>query len=208
MVLDLVLSDDTTAPREQLLKTLKSQARSLSDVVESILPQRSQTRTASSTTLPELVKTTAQELEPIAHKKGLALRVSVAKSVQHLELDVDGFAVARILRNYLVNAIKFTQSGSIQVALEQSCKLVAMSVTDTGCGISPDKMHLMFRPFKPGTDEASCTGLGLWLCSELAHSIGATVYVDSKVGVGSCFGLLIPAARPANLVSPPKAAKP
>jgi signal transduction histidine kinase/DNA-binding response OmpR family regulator len=118
--------------------------------------------------------------------------------------------VSQIVRNFLSNALKFTEHGEIRVsasAVVAGQKLdglsapaeydgVVLTVADTGIGIAPEDAERIFEEFtqveNPVQQRVLGTGLGLPLCKRLAAVLGGQVWVQSEVGVGSRFSLLVP----------------
>ncbi len=120
----------------------------------------------------------------------------------------DGLRLRQIMLNLIGNAVKFTQAGQITVTSTVTPDDVQVTVTDSGIGISPDRLETIFHPFTQG--EASTarrfggTGLGLSISRQLAALLGGRITVDSVVGQGSRFTLSLPAA----VVPPPAANAP
>jgi signal transduction histidine kinase len=116
----------------------------------------------------------------------------------NLQVRADPNRLQQILVNLLNNAIKFTpRGGTISLTADVSAGLVRISVTDTGCGLPPAQYERIFEPFvqlrttiestdKPGV------GLGLAICRDLAKAMGGRMDVQSTVGVGSTFSVLLP----------------
>jgi signal transduction histidine kinase/CheY-like chemotaxis protein len=105
--------------------------------------------------------------------------------------------VSQILRNFISNALKFTERGEIRVAASVSGEdEVRFSVTDTGIGIAPENLDLIFRDFAqvdhPIQSRVRGTGLGLPLSKKLATLLGGRVAVRSQLGAGSEFTLYVP----------------
>jgi signal transduction histidine kinase/DNA-binding response OmpR family regulator len=105
--------------------------------------------------------------------------------------------VSQILRNFISNSLKFTESGEVRVSatLESDAKVI-FSVSDTGIGIAPENQELIFQDFaqvdSPIQRRVKGTGLGLPLSKKLAKVLGGEVRVKSSLGVGSTFTLEIP----------------
>jgi signal transduction histidine kinase len=122
----------------------------------------------------------------------------------------DEAKVTQILRNFLANALKFTDSGEIRVTahriargefaptLPRPCDRdsVLICVADTGIGIAAGDCERIFEEFSqidnPVQLRVRGTGLGLPLCRKLAAVLGSEVFVESELGVGSRFYLLVP----------------
>jgi len=106
--------------------------------------------------------------------------------------------VSQILRNFLSNALKFTEQGEIRVSarLRDDGQAVIFAVSDTGIGIAPEHQEQIFAEFvqleNPLQKRAKGTGLGLPLCHKLAELLGGSVSVTSALGVGSTFSATVP----------------
>lgn len=114
----------------------------------------------------------------------------------------DNQKVAQILRNFISNAYKFTEHGTITVsARAEPGDCVRFSVADTGVGIAADDLGRLFQDFVqlPAAGAARRgTGLGLSLCRRFAELLGGRVEVESVPGVGSTFHAILPAYTPAS----------
>lgn len=131
-----------------------------------------------------------------AHEKGLQINVEVDPKADAHWLRADPTRLRQALLNYAANAIKFTHSGSITLSarLEEEHSdniLVRFAVTDTGIGISPDKIPSLFRNFEQAdasrTRRYGGAGLGLTITRQLAHLMGGEAGVTSTLGEGSTF---------------------
>jgi signal transduction histidine kinase len=106
-------------------------------------------------------------------------------------LITDGDRVLQIITNLLSNAFRWTPDGGrIDLGLAQENGAVTVSVTDTGPGITPEERERIFRPF--WSRDGRGTGLGLAIASELAQALGGRIDLDTEVGRGSTFELLLP----------------
>jgi signal transduction histidine kinase len=121
--------------------------------------------------------------------------------------DSDEGKISQILRNFISNALKFTERGQVTVTariIEES-DAVSFAVADTGIGISAENLHLIFEEFSqvehPLQRRSKGTGLGLPLCRKLADLLGGRVTVDSTPDVGSTFTLTLPRRLPAPSTS-------
>jgi signal transduction histidine kinase len=105
----------------------------------------------------------------------------------------DGDRVLQIISNLLSNAFRWTPDGGrIDVALGAANGSVTVDVQDSGPGIAPTERDRIFRPFF--SHDAQGTGLGLPIARELALALGGRIELDSRVGQGSRFRLVLPAA--------------
>lgn len=113
------------------------------------------------------------------------------------ELHTDEAKVSQILRNFVSNALKFTERGEIRVSVSHGHdNTVIFSVTDTGIGIAPENQDRIFKEWEQVEGKlqktAKGTGLGLPLSKKLAQLLGGNIYLKSKVGEGSTFFASIP----------------
>ncbi len=108
----------------------------------------------------------------------------------------DEAKVSQILRNFISNALKFTEHGEVRVWAELEDDHVRISVRDTGIGIAPEHLARIFEEYSqidsPLQRRSRGTGLGLPLCKKLAELLGGAVEVSSEVGSGSVFSLVLP----------------
>lgn len=115
-----------------------------------------------------------------------------------LMLFTDEGKISQILRNFISNAIKFTERGEVRVSasLSEEGRSVSFSVADTGVGISPQDQLLIFEEFTQVANKlqgrVKGTGLGLPLCQRLARLLHGEIALQSEVGLGSTFTATIP----------------
>jgi signal transduction histidine kinase/CheY-like chemotaxis protein len=113
-------------------------------------------------------------------------------------LCTDEGKVSQILRNFISNALKFTEQGEVRVSaqLSEEGRKVVFSVADTGIGIAPEHQSIIFQEFaqleNPLQRRVRGTGLGLPLSKKLAELLGGSVSVESRPGLGSTFSACIP----------------
>jgi len=137
----------------------------------------------------------ADSLRPQADRKGLALSLAVPERA--LMLHTDRRALSQIVINLTENAIKYTNQGAVQMSMiegqRSGCRVVAISVRDTGPGISEEDQAKLFRAFtrlsSPGEKLQPGTGLGLHLSRRLAELLGGNIRCRSELGAGSEFTL-------------------
>lgn len=112
------------------------------------------------------------------------------------------------LKNLVENAIKFTPEGEVRICAWVEADWVLLEVRDTGVGISPGSLQLIFEPFRRGDDEfarrAGGVGLGLFLVRRIVDILGGSVTVESRPGHGSTFRLRLPLRPPRDGVSEPR----
>lgn len=105
---------------------------------------------------------------------------------------VDRNRITQVLFNFLSNAIKNTQDGSITLGMDVDDEWVKLYVADTGCGISKEKLPLIFNRFEKLNDFVQGTGLGLSICQSIVERLGGRIDVESELGVGSTFSMYLP----------------
>jgi CheY-like chemotaxis protein/signal transduction histidine kinase len=135
---------------------------------------------------------------PLAEEKGLAFDVEAEADLPGT-IQTDRRRLEQILNNLVGNAIKFTPRGEIAVRVRRadaSAGAVAFSVRDTGLGIAPENHERVFAPFEQ-VDAAvdrryGGTGLGLGIARELAMLLGGELRLESALGAGSTFTLVVP----------------
>ena len=151
--------------------------------------------------LDDLVRQTVATLQPLADQK----RLTVVTSLDRHAIDADPGRVRQIALNLLSNAIKFTEPGDeIRIALtEAGPDHVRLTVADTGIGIGSLDIDRIFEAFHQGDGNGQRThhegtGLGLALTRQLVEAHGGAISVQSEVGVGSEFSVLLPVNRPSE----------
>ena len=134
---------------------------------------------------------------PLAESKKLYLKTELAQDVPKIKCDAD--KIIQVINNLVGNALKFTQSGGITVAVEKSGSGVRVNVRDTGPGISKENIPRLFEEFYQLGDAqhsgAGGTGLGLAISKEIIERHGGKIWIESEVGRGSQFKFFIPAQR-------------
>ncbi len=149
--------------------------------------------------LRESLERATASVRPLAEKKGLALTADLSPELG--EVVSDPRRVQQIVINLLNNAIKFTEFGGVRLTAEplvgaDSMPCVRIQVRDTGIGIQPRDLDLVFQPFRQVDTGLARrhegTGLGLAICKRLADLLGAAIEVESEWGKGSVFTLILP----------------
>lgn len=142
-----------------------------------------------------LVKVVTSRVAGIAASKSIKLDYKISPDVT-ATFTADRQKLLQILLNLLGNAIKFTDHGGVTLEVTQSRNHIRFSVRDTGTGIPPEKLELVFQRFIQVdgslTRKRGGTGLGLTISKEFAKLMGGTLGVESEPGSGSLFWLEIP----------------
>ncbi len=133
--------------------------------------------------------------EHAAKSKGLALRMHYPEQISRW-IEGDSLRLRQILNNLVSNALKFTESGHIELAVNQSDGQLRITVRDTGIGMHPETLARLFQSFTQADSSTSRkyggTGLGLNISRELAILMGGDITVESMSGVGTTFTLELP----------------
>jgi signal transduction histidine kinase/DNA-binding response OmpR family regulator len=154
--------------REEVEITTLKPCNVVNDVVEMILPQ--------------------------AEQKNIEL----IKAVENCNISItsDAAKLRHILQNLVSNAVKFTESGKVEISANQNNSHIAITVTDTGIGIAEEHLSHIFDEFRQADSSTSRrfggTGLGLAIAQKYANLLGGTISVKSKPGQGSEFTLILP----------------
>lgn len=155
----------------------------------------------------ELVHIVQSMMQSRAFSKGLQFSVCIAPDVPQYII-TDAKKLRQILINLLSNGIKFTRQGSIQLRVSRlsnasdisdtSDTRLCFEVEDTGIGIAPQELPLIFEPFEQtnaGRNTASGTGLGLTISRQFVDLMGGTISLQSMVGQGTKFTVVLPLER-------------
>src|SRR6266498_3747200 len=165
--------------------------------------------TPSPVELSALCADLEQTFRPIAEQQSLAFTVEIPEGTPS-SIVTDEHRVEQVLKNLLSNAFKFTERGSVELRaapappgarfanprLREAPQVIALSVADTGIGISSDKVLEIFEAFQQADGTTSRryggTGLGLSISREIARLLGGELQVESEPNRGSVFTLFIP----------------
>ena len=144
----------------------------------------------------KLVHAAGDLFDARASAKDINLEVEIAADASQWRLG-DPARLRQIVFNLVSNAIKFTDQGTVKIALSLGPKReMAISVTDTGIGIPPDRVTHLFEKFTQADSSHTRlyggTGLGLSIAKAMTEAMGGELLVESEVGVGSTFTCLIP----------------
>ena len=197
---DLLLESDLSPDQRESLGLVKSSADALLTVINDILDfSKIEAGKLDIDPVPfslrEAVGDTLKSLAIRAHAKGLELACDIRPEVPDLALG-DAHRLRQVLTNLVGNAVKFTEEGEVVVRAEWAGAdgdgdRVRFSVTDTGIGITPEKLRSVFEAFTQAdgstTRKYGGTGLGLTICQRLVELMGGRVWAESEVGKGSTF---------------------
>jgi signal transduction histidine kinase len=206
LLLDRV-DGDLTSGQEKQIRFIEQAAKDLSDMVNDLLDlAKIESGKIDIQRTPfaviDLFSTLRGMLRPIV--AGADVELVFDHPVDGLILHSDEGKVAQILRNFLSNALKFTEKGEVRVTAvyDDVTGNICITVKDTGIGIAPEKQQFVFEEFSqiesPLQRRSKGTGLGLPLCRKLAHLLGGEVTLSSASGAGATFSLILPARQMPN----------
>ena len=134
----------------------------------------------------------------VAQEKNLNFEISIAAGLP-ASIETDQQRVEQIVKNLLSNAFKFTSEGSVKINIEPADQMLAIRVSDSGIGMTPEQQKLVFEAFQQADGSTSRkyggTGLGLTISREMSAKLGGWVDLQSEPGLGSTFSLLLPLLR-------------
>ncbi|WP_083493963.1 hybrid sensor histidine kinase/response regulator [Burkholderia sp. lig30] len=197
------------APVAGRVRTVASSSRALLDILNDILDfSKVEAGEMNFESIPfdigRLIGDTVAMMMPLAQRKGLTLTASVDAGLARQYVG-DPARIRQVVVNLLGNAIKFTDRGSVSIAVRAQADGAAhrgarsplvVSVTDTGVGIPADRLAHIFDAFMQADESITRrfggTGLGLALCKRIVDAMAGMIAVDSAVGRGSAFTVTLP----------------
>ena len=152
-----------------------------------------------------VISSVIEVLQPLAQRKGLQLSITCA--LDSKPVVTDAVRLQQVLTNLISNAIRYTESGDVKVVCQMLAdQQLAITVSDTGVGISSTDQNKIFEPFyrasQNGHYDPDSTGLGLTIVSQLVELLQGEIQLVSHVGEGSAFTIVLPLrlkAEQANL---------
>ena len=224
---DLALGEEVPPRIEHYLKIIQSSAYSLLGIINDILDFSK--IEAGKFELKERIFRLNEVFDRVmevfvskAAEKGIELLVDIDKDTPKV-LEGDSMRLQQVLTNLISNAIKFTESGGvILLGVKEATEpaddsaadevVLSFSVKDTGTGIAPEYIDLLFEPFSQAdtssTRKYEGTGLGLSICKQLVTMMGGGIGVETELGKGSTFFFTVCMRRPSTkpdtkLIVPP-----
>ncbi|MEH2126062.1 ATP-binding protein [Nostoc sp.] len=198
------MDGDLTIEQEKQVTFIQKAASGLSELVNDLLDLAKVEAGKievhpSSFEVSDLFATLRGMLRPLlVQGSSVTLIVEEAEGIPPLYSD-EG-KIAQILRNFVSNALKFTEQGEVRVSAVQTGHTITFSVSDTGIGIAPADRERIFEDFMQIDSslqkQVKGTGLGLPLSRKLAELLGGSISVKSQLGEGSTFTALIPIVYP------------
>jgi signal transduction histidine kinase/CheY-like chemotaxis protein len=196
------LDGELSAEQEKQVRFIRNSAQNLLDLVNDLL-DLAKVEAGKVTIRPSHFSVNAMFAALRGMLRPLLIQNSSVKLVfddpaEDIEIYSDEAKVSQILRNFISNALKFTERGEVRVSVSQERDDVHFSVTDTGIGIAEEDQERIFQEWTQVEGKlqkiAKGSGLGLPLSRKLALLLGGNVYLKSRLGLGSTFTAVIPAA--------------
>lgn len=194
------ISDGLIKPDEDTIRSLNEEAASLThlvgDLQELTLADAGKLKlTIQPEDVAYLVKETVTAIQPKAANKEINIESTISQDLPPAE--IDALRIRQVLNNLLINSIAHTgKGGKISVTAWQEGKSVFICVTDTGEGIAPEHLPMIFERFyrvdKSRTRATGGSGLGLTIAKRLVEAHGGTIEVTSQLGKGSVFTFSVP----------------
>jgi signal transduction histidine kinase/CheY-like chemotaxis protein len=196
----LLLDTEMTEEQRDHAETVRRSSEALLDIINDVLDfSKLEAGRVELETIDFELRTTVEEAldlfaEP-AQRKGLELGCLLHAEVP-TALRGDPGRLRQILVNLIGNAIKFSHQGEVIIHVTRGedtadRALIEFAVTDTGIGVKPDALALLFKPFSQAdtstTRKFGGTGLGLAICKQLVEQMGGQIHVESVLGQGSTF---------------------
>jgi PAS domain S-box-containing protein len=215
-MLEILSHSELDEDQRRTVQVIQQSAASLLQIIGDILDfskvEAGRLELAPTTiSLPRLLQSTVANFSGSASSKGLVLLCEVDDRIGPAHV-ADGLRLRQVLANFLSNAIKFTDAGMVEAALEWQGRdastdgdRVCFRITDTGIGVTPEQQARLFQPFQQAegstTRRFGGTGLGLVISRRLAELMQGQVEMESTPGAGTTLRLTltVPRGDPANL---------
>lgn len=187
---DLLVDCDNAEERQQYATIIRKNNNNLLKIISDIL-DTSKIESGTFTFNYKMVETKhlcteiIQSYQMVTEAKVLP---QLEEGLQEYHVQCDKARITQVISNFINNAIKFTEKGSIILGYRQiSEHELKFYVRDTGIGIPANKINIIFERFMKLNRHSQGTGLGLSICKSIVEQAGGKIGVDSKVGEGSCF---------------------
>jgi signal transduction histidine kinase len=201
---ELALTTDCSPEIQDYLECIKVSAESLLQVINDVL-DFSKIEACKLMIekrpfcLRDCLENTVKALRLSAEQKALQLVIDLDPCLPEM-VTGDALRIRQVLTNLVHNAIKFTDSGHVRVTVQkqvtEGLPAMHLAVQDTGCGIPAHKQDVIFEAFTQAdgstTRRFGGTGLGLTISGQLVRLMGGSIWLESRVGEGSTFHVLLP----------------
>jgi len=193
-LLGSIPAEETKKHAEEISRACRIMARWANDLVDIATVDSGSLSVELSAQAPaEIVSASLETFAVAAKTKGVEVTLTMPETLPKILADRD--RLVQVLNNLLDNALKFTASGSVAVALERANGFVRFRVTDTGPGISEgDREKIFDRYWRAPLGKHGGTGLGLFICKRIVEAHAGHISVENAPGRGSTFLFTIPVA--------------
>ena len=198
--LDLIISDKDANEKtkkwgEISLRNTEKLLKLINDILDvSRLDSDTMTFNMEKLNLVEILGEISEDIKPAVEDKNLALIIRIPQKLPPIL--GDRYRLEQVLKNLAVNAVKFTDQGSITIKAKEEEKQILISVEDTGIGIADDELKKIFTKFyqvyTSNDRKSEGAGLGLFICREIITKHNGKIWAESKSGKGSKFVMEIP----------------
>ena len=197
---ELLEAEQLSASQQNYVGLINSSGKHLMDLINAVLDHAK--IESGSLTLEHIAYDFADTIEyvntivaPRASAKGLSYVTSISPALPRRVMG-DPTRLRQVLINLLINAIKFTENGSVEMRVAAEDGKLHFSVRDSGIGMDAEALDRLFKPFSQADDSVTRkfggTGLGLVISRELIEAMGGTIQVESAPGAGTCFWFWLP----------------
>ncbi|MEL6406305.1 MAG: HAMP domain-containing sensor histidine kinase [Chloroflexota bacterium] len=187
--------------RQQLRDEIRQRALYLSELINDLFTlskiEGNSEIEMTDLNISQLVTDTVANIEPLAEEKGL--QITCSTPAENIILQANHEQMTRVVSNLVSNAIRYTQVGNITVMLSADSENIILRVVDTGVGIAEEAHSKIFERFfrtQSARDTQEGTGLGLAITHAIVRRHHGTITVDSIVGKGSTFTVILPNQQP------------
>ena len=204
---ELLLHESLTEEQQDYIRTVHANSKHLLGLINNVL-DLSKIESGQLGLVPErlLLVTFINDIDriirPSIEAKGLRFEVNLGDDLPK-EIIVSGVHLRQCLINLIGNAVKFTESGSITLRLQNKSNSIQFEISDTGIGISEENFEKIFEPFiqadKTTSHTFGGTGLGLAITKKLIELMDGTITVQSVEGQGTTFTLYLPCENPVKI---------